>query len=400
MRQHVTDWSKHHLGRPIFLVGASPALLRLEEDIKRVSTSPLPVLIIGEHGTEKTYAALAIHACSSRQMYPFIELDCAQSSVSFSEQIARAHKGTLFLNNLHLLTLEQQSELRGLFFSHLEQWISSSGHNDVRFISASTEDSAHHLRSGIFLQDLFSELSILSVNVPPLRHRKDDIHLLLDYFHSRFSGTNNNSCYNEIVNFLMAYEWPGNLCELAKVVAMLGIMTEGEPVTMEDVQRYTPWLLASSKGGDMFTSQISPNANISTSILHETKNETNNHSRRQPYQPTTVHNGLCKAMEYIRDNFKSQIYLNELARYSSFSPSHLSFLFRKELCASFKHLQHYHRIQEAKILLINKMEASVSDVAGMVGYSSIGQFERYFRKAVGKTPRDYRRSIRFDSSIL
>jgi DNA-binding NtrC family response regulator len=397
MRQQVADWTKHHLGRPMFLVGTSPALLRLEEDIKRVSTSPLLVLITGEHGTEKIYTALAIHACSSRQMYPFIEINCAQKSVSFIEQIARAHKGSLFLNNLHLLSLEQQSELRTLFYSHLEQWISSSEQNDVRLISASTEDVAHQPTSEMFLQDLISELSILSVNVPPVRHRKEDLNLLLDYYHLRFFGKNSSGCYNEIINLLMAYEWPGNLCELARVAALLGTMTEGKLVRIDDVKRYTPWLFTSSKGSDIFASQISLDAHIPTSIPLETKNENTNHSRRRPNQPTTVHSGLSKAMEYIHNNFKDQIYLNELARHSSLSPSHLSYLFRKELGASFKHLQHYHRIQEAKILLINKREISVSDVSSMVGYSSIGQFERYFRKTVGKTPRDYRRSICFDS---
>ena len=394
-RQHVFEWTKHQLGRPFFLIGASPALHRLENDIEKVSKSALPVLIQGEQGTEKTYTALAIHASSDRQMYPFIEIDCGNDTISFSEQMRKAHRGCLYLNNIHLLTIAQQYELRCLLFSQLEQWTFFSDRFDVRFISSSSEDILFLREKGLYLADLLAELSILSISVPPLRHRKDDIQSLIDELHLRFTGTNNKNLYQDVNDLILDYHWPGNLCDLAKVVATLGTMSDGNPISFDDVQRHTPWLLTSSIKSPKLATDLT---NIPIILdLKNTKieNQAVDTIQEKLSQSVIFHNGVSKAINFISENFKNSISLDDLARFVNLSPSYLSFLFKKELGFSFKHVQHYLRIQEAKNLLCKNSHTSISDVSEMVGYASLCQFESYFRKMEGRTPREYRRSFQY-----
>jgi DNA-binding NtrC family response regulator len=218
------------------MVGVSPPMKSLFDNISKVAPTDSTVLISGESGTGKELVARARHASSERRYAPLIALNCAtvpdalieselfgQPGEEFGGLLAAAAGGTLFLDEVGELPPVVQSRL----LQALE------GVQDARLISATHRDLAGLVANGQFRDDLYYRLKVVSLKVPPLRERGDDILLLADAILARTMeklGKSELSFADQTRDDLRKYSWPGNVRELENAIQRAVILTDGDPI--------------------------------------------------------------------------------------------------------------------------------------------------------------------------
>jgi len=242
------------------IIGDSAPMRRLHEQIATAAPTTGRVLIHGENGSGKELVARAIHAQSARAERPFVEVNCAaipeelieselfgHEKGAFTGALARrrgkfelADGGTLFLDEVGDMSLKTQAKvLRALE----EQAFERVGGKDtlkvdVRVLAASNRDLEAAIRDGRFRDDLYYRLNVIPIEVPPLRARKDDIPLLVDYFIALFCSENGKrpkTVSGEALGYFLAYDWPGNVRELRNMVERLVIMAPGKVIGADDL---------------------------------------------------------------------------------------------------------------------------------------------------------------------
>ena len=238
------------------MVGHSLQMQEVYKLIGRVANSPTTVLITGESGTGKELVANAIHEFSDRRNAPLVKVNCAAIPDSlleaelfgyergaFTNALARrigrfeqANGGTLFLDEIGELPLTLQAKLlRAL----QERTIERLGNNtpiklDVRFIAATAQDIDALITTTRFREDLYYRLNVVSISLPPLRQRKEDIPLLIQRFLSRSQRPVTIS--PAALDKIMAHQWPGNVRELENVIARSIVLAPGEIITPDSIQ--------------------------------------------------------------------------------------------------------------------------------------------------------------------
>jgi transcriptional regulator with GAF, ATPase, and Fis domain len=233
------------------LIGDSPALEAVLDDVRRVAPTSSTVLIQGETGTGKELIARAIHNISPRCGRPFIKLNCAAIPLdlleselfghekgAFTGAIAQklgrfelADKGTLFLDEVGDIPPSLQPKLlRILQEQEFERLGSSRTHQvDVRLVAATHRDLAGMVRNGDFRSDLYFRLNVFPVQLPPLRERREDIPALIEHFVDilgRRVGRQIDSIPDETILALCSYDWPGNIRELQNLIERAVILSE------------------------------------------------------------------------------------------------------------------------------------------------------------------------------
>lgn len=244
------------------IIGKSQAIEHVREMIRRVAPSNARVLVLGENGTGKELVARWLHQKSSRSSAPFVEVNCAAIPAELIESELFGHEkgsftsavrqrkgkfeladgGTLFMDEIGDMSLAAQAKvLRAL----QENKITRVGGDrdisvDVRVVSATNKDLRNEIRLGHFREDLYHRLSVIEIDVPPLRERREDIGLLVDHFIaeicSRHSITHKD-IDNEAIDLLSHREWSGNIRELHNVVERLIVLSD-ERITVDAVERY------------------------------------------------------------------------------------------------------------------------------------------------------------------
>jgi transcriptional regulator with GAF, ATPase, and Fis domain len=250
------------------LVGRSPALRALLEQIERVGPTDSPVLVEGETGVGKELVVRALHARSPRRGRPLVAVACAavpeplfESELfghergAFTGAAARklgrfevADGGTLLLDDVDTLPLAVQAKLLRAVQDGELQRLGSSGVRrvDVRVVAATNRDLLAEVRAGRFREDLYYRLAVVPLRVPPLRERREDVPLLVEHFARREGariGRVVRSVAAEALAELVAYDWPGNVRELRSVVERALVMDTG------DVLRLPAPLVAPAPGG-------------------------------------------------------------------------------------------------------------------------------------------------------
>jgi DNA-binding NtrC family response regulator len=242
------------------VIGKAPQIIEVFKAVSMVAAKKTTVLITGESGTGKELIARAIHYNSDRRSKPFVVVNCAALPDTLIEselfgyekgaftnaaqkKIGRfelAHSGTLFLDEIGELNLGTQAK----FLRAIEQetFTRLGGTDeikvDVRIIAASNRDLEKLAKTGEFRADLFYRLNVVSLYLPPLRQRRDDISLLLDHF-LRLKAQEHSippkTLSPETVDFFYNYAWPGNIRELENLIERLTILTPHDTVTLRDL---------------------------------------------------------------------------------------------------------------------------------------------------------------------
>ncbi|HYQ60255.1 MAG TPA: sigma 54-interacting transcriptional regulator [Desulfatiglandales bacterium] len=241
------------------LIGTSKSFLQATGMIPILSASRGTVLICGETGTGKELFARAIHYTSSRREKPFVPVNCAALPDHLIENELFGHSrgaftgastekqglfdeadgGTLFLDEINSLSVTVQSKLlRVLQDQEFRPLGSTKSHKtNVKIIAATNTDLRVMVEAGKFREDLFHRLNVLSVVLPPLRDRKEDIPLLAGYFLSLYGpefGRSRLTLSQSAQSKLLGYEWPGNVRELEGVVHRAVAMSGGEVLDAQD----------------------------------------------------------------------------------------------------------------------------------------------------------------------
>lgn len=242
------------------IITNSPNMMELCRNIAKVSQTKSTVLITGESGTGKELVAKTIHAHSIRSNKPFIKINCGalpetllESTLfghergaftgAYQRQIGlfeRVHQGTLFLDEVSEMSVNLQVKLLRVI---QEKEFEPIGANkliktDFRLIAATNRNLQDMIKTGEFRQDLFYRLNVMSLNLPPLRERKQDIMLLARYFAQQFCAENNKELLDFAVksaDILNHYHWPGNVRELSNTIEYAVIMSHGLYIDPQDL---------------------------------------------------------------------------------------------------------------------------------------------------------------------
>lgn len=243
------------------IVGESKAILEAVRIASLAATSIANVLLQGESGTGKEIFAQAIHNRSDRSAGPFIAVNCgaipreligselfgyAEGAFTGAKRGGKAGKfelacgGTLFLDEIGDMPLEQQVALLRVL---QERKVSRIGSDkvipvDVRVICATNKNLIREVEKGTFRKDLYYRLNVISITIPPLRERSEDIVSLFNYFLEKQDKYCRNFVVSpEVVKHIIRYEWPGNVRELQNVVERIVSLTEGRTVTLENLPK-------------------------------------------------------------------------------------------------------------------------------------------------------------------
>lgn len=244
------------------IITVDPIFKKNLEILKRVSKSDSNVLIMGETGTGKELIAHSIHSNSNRRNKPFVIQNCAAipstimesilfgtSKGSFTGAIDKeglfesANGGTIFLDEINSIPYDLQSKL---LRSLENKSVMRIGENiereiDIRIIASANEDLAKKVEHGEFRADLFYRLNVISFRVPPLRERKDDIKVLVDYYINHYNSILNKNILGiskEAMKVLKNYEWKGNVRELKNVIEYALNFSEEEIIKKENLPQY------------------------------------------------------------------------------------------------------------------------------------------------------------------
>ena len=261
---------------PLALVGQSPQVREILRKIEKLGHSPSPVLLLGETGTGKEVVARAIHRV--RSSGPFVPIDCSamvgalmeselfgHAKGAFTGAIASkiglleaAEGGTAFFDEIgelppqlqvKLLRVIQDKEIRpvGSLFCHK---------SNFRIIAATNRDLAKEVERGRFRRDLYYRLNVVSVRLPPLRERREDIPALVADFLARYE--NRHTLTEEIMEALLSYDWPGNVRELHNCIERMVAMNSGPVLHAADLPTGLQTTLLANQAERLARSAISP----------------------------------------------------------------------------------------------------------------------------------------------
>ncbi len=243
------------------IVGASGALKQVLGIVSKVARSNSTVMIKGETGTGKELIAGAIHHNSLRASKAFVKVNCAalQENLLESElfghekgaftsadkqrigRFEQADGGTLFLDEVGDMSPSTQAKILRVLQEHEFERLGGTRtlRVDVRIITATNRNLSQMVTEGRFREDLFYRLNVVSVEMPPLRDRKDDIPALAEFFVRRYSGELKkkvDAIHPDALKVLMRHHWPGNIRELENVIERAVLLTDGHMVTLGDLQ--------------------------------------------------------------------------------------------------------------------------------------------------------------------
>ena len=274
---------KLRAGGELDLVGVSPAVNQLRQQIERVAPTGSRVLITGAPGSGKEVVGRLLHARSRRAQGPFVPINCATMRPDRLEielfgseasndgnprkigTFERAHGGILFLDEVADMPLETQGKIVRALQEQTFERVGGSRRVevDVRVVASSNRELSAEIAAGRFREDLFYRLNVVPIRVPPLRDRREDIPLLARHFMARGAAAariNARDFGEDALAALQSYTWPGNVRQLRNVVDWLLIMAPGEnsePVRADmlpnEITAIAPTVVKWDKGSEIMT---------------------------------------------------------------------------------------------------------------------------------------------------
>jgi DNA-binding NtrC family response regulator len=239
------------------IIVQSPKMMEIMSLVKKVAASNAVVLVTGESGTGKELIANTVHHYSQRHAGPFIDISCAAIQETLLESelfgyepgaftgarkrklglLELAHSGTLFLDEIGEMSLTLQSKL--LRVLETQSFYRVGGTRkvevDVRFIAATNRELTQYVAEGKFRSDLLFRINNITVKLPPLRERPEDIPSLAEHFLASVSGGEHSTIGKEAMDILINYSWPGNVRELRNVVERAVILSSSNEIQPDDL---------------------------------------------------------------------------------------------------------------------------------------------------------------------
>ena len=278
------------------IIGRSPALRRVFQQVRAVAESDAAVLLMGESGTGKELVARAIHHNSARRDGPFVAVNCAAIPETLLESelfghekgaftgadrkrrglFAEAGGGTVFLDEIGDIALSLQAKLLRVLQDKVVRPVGGSQEVqlDLRVVSATNRDLAARVAEGHFREDLYYRLAVIPVRLPSLRERPEDIPLLAAHFLKRAAaslGKPLESYDDEAMDWLLRHRWPGNVRELENVVERAATLARGPRVTLADL--HTEFAAPASGGGATRPTLAELEADYIQRVLEETRGD-------------------------------------------------------------------------------------------------------------------------------
>ena len=270
------------------MIGRSPVMQQLLNEIAMVAPSDATVLIHGDSGTGKELVARALHASSARCNKPLVTLNCAALNESLLESELFGHEkgaftgadkrregrfveadgGTLFLDEIgDISPLMQVRLLRAI----QEREVQRVGSNqtlavDVRLIAATHRDLAQEVNAGRFRQDLYYRLNVVTIEMPALRQRREDIPLLAEHFLQHFAQRNRKAVKGftpQAMDLLIHYDWPGNIRELENAIERAVVLLTGEYIS----ERELPMAIAATPIKAESSLEIQPLVDVEKEVI-------------------------------------------------------------------------------------------------------------------------------------
>jgi DNA-binding NtrC family response regulator len=260
LRQRVESLQTELSGRHSLVVGDSPAMQEAVRTAERAAPSMATVLLLGESGSGKEVVARYIHQQSRRADAPFVALNCATlsgellASELFGHErgaftgavrdkpgrIEQAAGGTLFLDEIGELSADIQAKLLRVLQEREFERLGGTRtlQADVRVVAATHRDLGQAIADGSFREDLYYRLNVVSIRVPPLRERREDLAMLLDHFlarHADESGRPGLRFGDPARDLMLRYDWPGNVRELSNAVERAVVLADGDEIVVGDL---------------------------------------------------------------------------------------------------------------------------------------------------------------------
>lgn len=281
LRREATTLRRALGNRDDGLIGESGAMQQVYDLVQRVGGADAPVLVLGETGTGKGMIARAVHAHSDRRRGPFVTVNCAAVPEALLESELFGHvrgaftgatsrrvglfeeatRGTLFLDEIAEMSPALQAKLLRVLESGLVRAVGADRERevDVRIIAATHRDLRERAAAGAFREDLFYRLDVLRIELPALRHRREDLPLLVDHFIARARAKHRSSRVERIspdaLEKLAAHSWPGNVRELQHVVERAVLLGESDRITLADIPATVS---ARDEGATTFRGEVLP----------------------------------------------------------------------------------------------------------------------------------------------
>ena len=245
------------------IIGKSAAMQKIYEMIRQIADRKTTVLISGESGTGKEHVARAIHFNSPRREKPFVTINCAaipetlieselfgHEKGAFTNAYERhighfelSHQGTLFLDEITELSLYTQAKV--LIFLQEKEFTRVGGTKpisvDTRLIAATNKNLEEALKEKQIWEDFYYQKNVASIVLPPLRERREDIPLLIDYFLKKIVDEEDHqpiTVSGDAMKIFERYDWPGNVREMESLIERLVVLAEGNIITAEDIPDY------------------------------------------------------------------------------------------------------------------------------------------------------------------
>src|SRR5687767_4788352 len=249
------------MDKPVVMVGTSPAVRGIEEEVHHAARTDAKVLVTGESGVGKEIVARLIHQRSNRGRGPLVTINCAGFPDSLLESelfghvkgsftdayrdkrgwLEMAHGGTIFMDEVGEMSLRMQALLlRFLETGEIQRVGADQRHTtvNVRLVTATNRDLLQQIRAGAFREDLYYRLNVIHISIPPLRERKEDVPLLVQHFlehYGRLYGLPAPELPPDLLQPLLAYHWPGNVRELRNMIERLLVRKPNRQLTVADL---------------------------------------------------------------------------------------------------------------------------------------------------------------------
>ena len=272
------------------IIGNSNAIQKVFDVVKQVAPSRASILIQGESGTGKELIAQAIHGLSTRSSYPFVPVHCASLADNLLEselfghekgaftgaiaqkigRFEQANHGSLFLDEVGEISMAVQVKLLRVLQEQVFERVGGTQtiKTDIRLIAATNKSLDDEVKNNSFREDLFYRLNVVTINLPPLRDRQEDIPLLIDHYLKKFRKENNKSSLEidkNAIKVLQKYLWPGNIRELRNCIENMVVLAKTDVLSADDIPEKIVFSLQSN------VNLLNPGSNSKLNIKNREK---------------------------------------------------------------------------------------------------------------------------------